>query len=479
MSMSKTGLMGRAAALALALAAPGVQAETLKEALAAAYASNPDLTIQRSVVRQLDETVEQASAAGRPTVAGSVSVSQDSNGFATANNDGRSLVAGATLSLPIFTSGRISNNVRAADQRVAAGRQDLLTTENQVFLNVTAAYMDVLRDQSVVELNQNQVRVLEEQLRASRDRFEVGDLTRTDVAQSEARLAIARANLAAAQGQLQFSREAYRRQVGRAPGSLEPPPPLPTLPGTPGQAVDLAVANNPALKAARAIEQAARYDVAAQRAGNLPSVSGSTSVRQTDRLGTNVVIPGLVNTPENFGATTFGVTMSVPLFQAGQVSSRVRQAQARQSQALEQIASTERLVVANARNAYEALVTARATIESAQAAVTANELALEGNRQENLVGSRTILDVLDAEQELLNARVSLVRARRDEYVASFQLLAATGQARSDVLELPVERYDPEANYKRVRHSWWDWRDAPKPKAVAPGPDLSDVPGRSN
>jgi outer membrane protein len=462
----KRALLLSAAVAVLAAATP-LRAETLFEALAAAYETNPDLNAQRAIQRQLDAGVAAAASEGRPSISGTVSAQQNSENTGSFDNDGRQLTAQGTLGMPLFAGGRIRNSIRAADRRVDAGRQDLRSVENDVFVDTVAAYLDVLRDQSVVELNEGQVRVLTEQLRASRDRFEVGDLTRTDVAQSEARLATAQANLRAARGQLIFSREGYRRIVGRAPGTLEPPPPLPTLPGTAEQAVDQAIADNPALKSAKLAERAASYDVKVARGANLPTVSASTGVRYTDALGTGnagVAIPGQFQIRDNDTAQTTGISMTVPLYEAGGTAARIRQAQAAQSRALEQSIGVERIVVANARNAFESVATSRAVIESAEVAVRANTLALEGTRQENAVGSRTILDVLDAEQELLNSRVSLVRAQRDAYVAGFQLLAALGRAEADDLGLGVTAYDPTVNYRRVRNSWFDWGAGEKVKA---------------
>lgn len=463
----KFDLLIRAGALAL-LAATPLRAETLQDALAAAYTTNPDLTSQRAAVRALDESVEIAAAQGRPFVSGTAGVQQAFDSIGR-GDDGRALTATANLNLPLFQGGRVRNGVRAADRRVEAGRETLRAVENAVLTGVVTAYLDVQRDQAVVQLNQNQVRVLEEQLRASRDRFEVGDLTRTDVAQSEARLATAQSNLTAARAQLTASQESYRRVVGRAPGSLAAPPPLPPLPGTAEQAVDQAVAENPSLQAARLNERASAYDVGVARAGRLPSITGSTGVRYEDALGSagdNFNLPPGNRIDGNDTSQTVGVSATIPLYQAGAVSAQIRQAQARRSQALEQVIVAERNVVANARNAYEGVVTSRAVIESAEVAVRANELALEGTRQENLVGSRTILDVLDAEQELLNARVTLVRARRDNYVAGFTLLSTIGRADAEDLGLAVERYDPAESYRRTRGTWSDWSSGPDPKPVA-------------
>lgn len=468
--------LGRSAVVALIAAMPlaNAAAETLQEALVDAYSNNPDLTSQRAAVRALDESVALVAAGGRPNISTTVGITQNFDSVG-GGDDGRALVASGNLNVPLFSGGRVRNGVRAADERVGAGRQTLRAVENTILTGTVTAYLDVQRDAAVVDLNRNQVKVLQEQLRASRDRFEVGDLTRTDVAQSEARLANAQSNLSLAEAQLTASQENYRRVVGHGPGVLAPPPPLPPLPGTAEQAVDQAVADNPSLQAARRAERATGYDVRVARANRLPSVTATTGVRYTNALnslsagGVGVDPNGnpIIITQDNVDTSqTIGLNATVPLFQGGLVSAQVRQAQARQSQALEQIAVAERNAVASARNAYEGYVSSNAVIQSAQVAVNANALALEGTRQENMVGSRNILDVLNAEQELLNSRVTLVRAQRDAYVAGFTLLSAVGRADAEDLGLPVQRYDPEANYKRVRNSWSDWSSDPAPQPVA-------------
>lgn len=443
----------RAAVAALLATTPlgAASAETLQEALASAYLTNPELTAQRAAQRALDETVSQGNAAFRPTLGSAANFNQDFIEPGDFTDDGRQFTASVRLNQPVYAGGRNIANVRGADQRVFAGRQNLRSTENRVLLSTVTAYADVLRDQRLVDLTTNQVRVLEEQLRASSDRFDVGDVTRTDVAQSEARLANARSQRIGALGRLTASREAYRRIVGRAPADLVFPPPLPPLPGTVEQAVDIAAAEAPPLLAARFQEAAARYDVRVQQAGRLPTLSASTDI------GYQNVSLGSSNANQGFTVTDFsqsaGAILTVPFYQGGAVSSRIREAQARRSQAMENIAIAERQVAENVRNAWEQIETARATIQAAEVAVRANELAVEGTRQENLVGSRNILDVLNAQQELLLAQVNLVTARRDEYVAGYALLAAMGRAEAGPLQLPVETYDPAVYYKSVRNKW--------------------------
>jgi TolC family type I secretion outer membrane protein len=320
------------------------------------------------------------------------------------------------------------------------------------------------RDRAIVELNNNQVRVLTTNLEATRDRFQIGDITRTDVAQSEARLSLARAALATAQGRLSATEENYRRIIGRRPDALQPPPPLPPLPTSPDQAVQIALANNPDLIAITRQADAAGFDVRTARAGRLPTVSAVASGDYSKTIGNNDFALGGASSGT---ATTVGVSGRIPIYQGGLPAARIRQAQALEGQTLELRIATERAVVSNTRSAFATYQAAQNAIASSQVAVSANELALEGARAENSVGTRTILDVLNAEQELVNAQVQLVTARRDAYVAGFQLLNAMGQAEADDLGLeggPL--YDPLGNYRSVAGNWNDWAGEPRANPVA-------------
>jgi len=251
------------------------------------------------------------------------------------------------------------------------------------------------------------------------------------------------------------------------PGDLQPPPPLPTLPGTPEQAVDTALANNPDVAAINEQIRAAGLDVAVARAGRLPTVSAITNGTYVNYLGSadkQFGVPGVANTQTSAGV---GVQARVPLYQGGFVGARVRQSQAVQSQLIEQGIGVERSVVADARAAFARYQAALKAIDSNQRAVEANTLALEGTRAEQSVGTRNVLDVLNAEQELLNSQVDLVSARRDAYVAGFALLNAMGRAEMQDLNLEgAVLYDPVANYKRVAGRASDWGDDPTPKPVA-------------
>ena len=454
--------------------------ETLREGLAKTYVANPTIMAQRAQLRGLDEDVALARSQGRPQISATAGVNQDVLTRNIAGSNGRNFTAGADVSLPLFAGGRVRNAVRAANTRVEAGRADLRATEGDIFTEAVAAYMDVIRDRSIVQLNQNQVRVLETNLQATRDRFEVGDLTRTDVAQSEARLAIARSNLAIAEGRLETSEENFQRVIGDVPGDLQPPPPLPPLPTTGEQAAEIALANNADLVAIAARARAAGFDVASARGERLPTLSAVSSTRYSNALGTADEQAGQPDgtLPNTTTSTGVGLTMSVPLYQGGAAGARVRRAQAFRSELLEQAIATERLVVANARAAFATYQAALEAIESNTIAVAANELALEGTRAEQTVGTRNVLDVLNAEQELLNSQVLLVTARRDAYVAGFQLLNTMGQAEAEDLNLDAgPLYDPLVHYNRYSDSWSDWNDGPRvvpastrtvdPNAVSP------------
>lgn len=475
------GVLLAAVAGSALLLSGAARADSLQQALVQTYSSNPTLTGQRANLRTLDEGVAIARAQGRPQLSATAGFNQDLT--RTGGGNGHNVSAGIDLSYPLFAGGRVRNSIGAANARVDAGRANLRATEGDVFTEAVGAYMDVIRDRSIVALNENQVKVLETNLQASRDRFEVGDLTRTDVAQSEARLSLARSSLATVRGQQTASEENYRRVIGALPGDLDPPPPLPPLPGTPGQAVDIALANNADLVSINQQIRAAGLDVSVARADRLPTVSAITNGTFVNYLGSaerQFGVPGVANTQTSGGV---GVQARVPIYQGGLVGARVRQSQAIQGQLLEQGIAVERSVVARARSAFSTYQAARLAIQSNQTAVEANTLALEGTRAEQSVGTRNVLDVLNAEQELLNSQVALVTARRDAYVAGFALLNAMGRAEMRELNLDGGTlYNPVANYDRVSRRASDWNDDPAPQPVATrtvGPPDDNAPADAN
>lgn len=435
-------------------AVPGLGwAESLEDALVAAYNTNPTLLAERANLRATDETVAQAVSGWRPNVvvngqygiqSGKSKSVFDTGGITTVTtrNEGtHPLSAQVEITQPIFTGLRPFNDFRSGRSQVRAGRETLKNTEQQVFLAVVQAYADVLRDQEVVALSQNNVRVLDRQLEAANDRFRVGEITRTDVAQAEARRAAARSNLTQSEAQLTQSRAAYERAVGQLPGTLDPLPALPSLPASEDEALALAMGANPSVEAARHAEDASRFSVYSAQGELLPrfDVRGELSTAEDGSTQ-----GGQVATE----AVTFRGVM--PLYQAGAVYSRIRQAKQINSRDRIRIAEAERQVSEAVANAWEGLRSAQATIRSSEEQVRANEIAFDGVQQEALVGSRTTLDVLDAEQELLDSRVALVSARRNEHVAAFELLSVVGALTAGGLGLPVDVYDAEENYKDVR-----------------------------
>jgi outer membrane protein len=449
--------------LATALSATNpVSAGTLREALQKAYATNPTLTGARAQQRANDENAPIQRSRGLPGLdaTGSFTDNLERN---NALSPARQATVGLSLSVPIYQGGAVKNSIRGADARIEAGRANLRDTEASLFSQVVGAYMDVIRDQAIVQLQRANLGVLTVNLEATKDRFQVGDLTRTDVAQSQARLALAKSQYETAQAQLINSREQYIRLVGEPANNLEPPPPLPNLPTNPQVAVTTALDNNPGLLAATRQRDASRFDVGVARAGRLPRVSAIGSANYVDYLGT---LSGGVGGQTSRSAAA-GVQASIPLFQGGLPSAQIRQAQGRESQSIEVVTEVERGVVAQTRAAYASYQASNEVIVSSQSAVDANTLSLEGVRAENSVGNRTILDILNAEQELLNSQVQLVSARRNSYVSGFSLLAAMGQAEARDLGLDGGAlYDPVVNYNRVKNNIWDWNDDPKPAPVA-------------
>lgn len=426
------------------------QAESLKEAMAAAYLYNPALQAQRASLRALDETINQAKSGWRPSIVGSGRYGyRHSESFATFSSSGDTNPRSLTLEVrqPIFKSMQTVNSTSEARNRVNAAREQLMSVEQQVFLDSVTAYMGVLRDLSVLELTINNVSVLKRQLEASEDRFRVGEITRTDVAQSKARLSRAISEKIRSEATLAASRAAYRKTVGNASTGLKWPKNLPPMPASEEAALEIAQSSNPRLRAALYTEKAAKYNVKKQYGSLGPQVE---------------VVARLSKSWENFSATDRSTTrevlaqMSMPLYQSGSVSSNIRQSRQIENQRRLEAVSVEREVVELVRNSWEGYREATARIASSEDQVMANDIALEGVRQESEVGSRTTLDVLDAEQELLDSRVSLVRAQRDQSVAAFTLLSSIGRLTAEDLRLDVTRYDPNRNTKNVENKLFGW-----------------------
>jgi TolC family type I secretion outer membrane protein len=449
------------AALApVAIGSPAAVAETLNDALALTYLNNPTLLAQRAQLRATDEGVPQALSGWRPTVTASGSLSEEYSksvgAFSAGAGDSFAKSVGITLEQPLFRGFRTTAGTQQADNLVRAGRADLVATEQQVLLESVTAYMNVLRDQAVVELTINNEQVLRRELEATSDRFEVGEVTRTDVAQAESRLARAIADRIDAEGNLEISRADYVQVIGAAPGALDQPAPYAALPADLFEIKTLAGVNNPTVMAALAREAAARDAVQLVTGELLPSISLDGSYRYSDD-------PSFSTTLSESGS--IGATLTIPIYQAGAVTSRVREAKQLVSQRRMEIADAKRQAVEAATQAWEVLVTSRAQVTAFEEESRSTRIALEGVQEESQAGLRTVLDVLDAEQEYLDARVNLVGARRDEVVASYALLSTLGNLTALVLELDVPLYDPVAHYDDVRGTFWGLGDDPEPIPV--------------
>ena len=450
------------AAAALILWSGPAQGQSLLDAMTSAYDSNPTLQAARAELRSVNEGVPQALSNWRPEVTVTASggrqyIDQDSTSsrgdqFTTPREGALSVVQ------PLYRGGRTVAATESAENDVEAQRATLTSVEQDVLLAAVTAYMDVWRDQAVLQLNINNERVIQRQLEATQDRFAVGEVTRTDVAQSETRLATATADRIAAQGSLTASRAVYEEVVGQRPGTLQAPPrQYEGLPGSVEDALAAARSGNPDILASSFAEKAAQGDVQEVTGELLPTIQ----------------LRGTASTAEDTNqrdATTdraqILVELSVPIFQQGAVASRVREAKQVSSQRRLELLEDQRRIEQETVSAWEGLQTAQAQIVSFESGVRSAEIALEGVRQENLVGARTILDILDAEQELLDAQVNLVGSQRDEVVAAFAVLAAVGRLTARDLALPVRLYDPEADYRKVRNRWFGL-DAPNaPNAPA-------------
>lgn len=452
--------IGRACCLGLFLGAAWslsvmpAAAQTLEESLATAYDSNPTLLSERASLRATNEAVPQALSGWRPNVIVGAQVGKqrtDSSGvFDSGVQNTTPREVGVTVTQFLYRGGRTEASTAQAEAEVLAARSNLINTEQAVLFNGVTSYMNVWRDQSILELTINNEAVLARQLEASRDRFEVGEITRTDVAQSESRLARATAERIAAEGALSASRAVFQEVIGIYPGELAQPPLLEEIPDNQDAIVEASLASNPSVLATEFFEKAAQHQIRVAVGALLPEISlrGDANTSRESSLEDS-----------EQDELRILALIDIPIYQQGLVSSQVRE--------FKQIASEARLDVDEARrnakqssiSSWEALVTAQAQIKSLESEVDSQRIALDGVRQENAVGARTVLDVLDAEQDLLDAEVNLVEARRNDHVARYAVLQAMGLLTARYLGLPVEIYDPVEDYEAVRDSWFGL-DAP-------------------
>ncbi|MDJ0945211.1 MAG: TolC family outer membrane protein [Kiloniellales bacterium] len=434
-------------ALALAAWSGPARALTLEEALSAAYEENPTLRAARAQLRSVNEQVPQELSNWRPTVTVNTTVGQEyvDSDNSEEQNSTTPFDAEVVVQQPLYRGGRTVAGTRRAENDIRAERQRLRSTEQDVLFDAVASYMDVWRDEAVLRLTINNEQVLTRQLEASRDRFSVGEITRTDVAQSEARLAQATADRIQAEGNLAATRAVFREVIGLEPVSLARPPTLEDIPSNLNDIVGQARVENPDVQAAEFAERSARDEVRVRIGELLPSVALEGSLSRSEDLD---------GSDFERDQAQILAQVTVPLYQSGFVYSRVREAKQVVGQRRLEIDEARRRAEQEAVSAWERLTTARAQIESFTSQVRSNEIALEGVRQENAVGARTILDILDAEQELLDSQVELVRSERDEVVASYDVLSAVGRLTATEIALPVEIYDAESDYGTVKDRWF-------------------------
>ena len=455
---SRSALLGSSLVLAaLLLPAGAARAQSLQEALAQTYASNPTLQAARAQLRVVDENVPQALAGWRPTVTlggtagyvegnvrSRVGDGQGGQIISTGRTARDTLALTATASQPLYRGGRTVASTKRAENQVMAQRARLLATEQQVLSDAVNAYVNVIRFQEEVRLNINNVQVLQRQLDATNERFRVGEITRTDVAQAESRLAASRSARENAEGQLQIARTTFARVTGIAPTRLTAPQPLRLPVRTSQEAAQLALVNNPAIIAALFDEAAARDAIDVQLSTLLPQASlQAQGFRQDNSSADGTRFIG--------GSAT--VTLSVPLYQGGAEYAVVRQARQDAARLRQVVDDTRRQAVQQSAQAWETLVASRAVVEANRSQIRAAEVALDGVQREAVVGSRTTLDVLNAEQELLDARVTLVRALANVVTGSYSMAAAVGRLTAQDLNLPVALYDMTAYYREVRNRW--------------------------
>ena len=451
---SSTLKLALLAAIAGSLMVHGASAQSIEETLAAAYRTNPLLQAERARQRATDETIAQALANWRPSVTVSSDIGRARDWTSTTDTIRKTVTeverlrSPATVSgvvrQPLYRGGRTVAETSRAENNIQRGRALLQGVEQQVLLDAATAYLNLLRDTAVLDLNINNEQVLTKQLAATRDRFQVGEVTRTDVAQAEARIARARADRIQAEGNLTSTRANYRRVVGEAPGKIQPARLPPNLPASEATAVQR-ISENPAVLAAVFNEKAARDNVDVIAGELLPTVNLQGTLSRAEETQTRGV---------DRDSASVQLTFAVPLYQQGLVEARIREAKQTAGQRRIEMEDARRKATEDTTRSWEALNTARARMTAIQAQVRAAEIALEGVIQESRVGSRTVLDVLDAEQELLNAKVQLVQSQRDEVVAAYQLTSATGQLTALKLGLEVELYDPTRNYAETRGRWW-------------------------
>ena len=458
--MSGVNVVTGAAAAVLLVAYMGLApalGDTIEAALVRAYQNNPQLNAQRAIVRSTDENVPQALSGYRPKVAVTASAgyqytdAQSTAFGSTIDFHGAQATAsaGGTVSQTLYNGNQTANKTRAAESQVSGAREGLRVLEQTVLLTGATIYMDYLRDAAILEVQRSNTRVLEQTLKQTQDRFNVGEVTRTDVAQSEAQLAAGKTQQLTAEANLTTTRANFRRIIGNEPAALAPGSPVDRfLPKTLPTAVELSLIENPNVTAAMFGIDVSYLQVKVNEGALLPTVTALASIQEAYQPA--------ITTPRQF-LTSAIAQFNVPLYQGGAEYSLIRQSKETLAQQRLNLALTRDQTRANTVTAWGQLVAGKAQVASAQSQVTASEIALNGVREEAKAGQRTTLDILNAQQALVNARVALVTAQHDRVVASYAVLSAVGRLSPQVLRLATSVYDPSVHYHQVRDSWYGVR----------------------
>lgn len=420
------------------------QAASLSDALIASYKNNPSLKAERSNLKATDENASQAFSGFLPTASFTKERGRESGHFGT-RPEAATLTDNETfqLSQPLFKGGETISQVHRANNLIKAARYTLQLREQQVLLDAVTAYMDVVRDEKVLKISKNNEEVLQKHLQATQERFELGEVTRTDVAQSEARLSRATSDRILAEGQLEASRATYKRVILENPVAVSSPKNIPDVPNNLDKVLSVAFKQSPALLKSTFDEKTAKNEVGIFTARLLPDASLNVTSRRD--------AGGISFAGSELDSDAVTVRVTVPLYQSGAEYSRIRQAKQTESARRYDVDNTRNTVRENAIRAWQQLQVTNATIKSSESTVRAAKVALDGVQQEADVGSRTTLDVLDAEQELFVAKTDLVRAKHNQVVATYSLLGAMGQLTASSLGLKVETYDPVKHYEAVRY----------------------------
>ena len=436
----------------LGLTPHGVSAETLESVLASTYKSNPEINAERQKLRAIDEEETRARSGYRPKLNFNADItSRRVDSDPSQPSDGRRRDGGYTVSLtqPIFRGLRTINSIRKADADIYAGRENLRVVEQTIFLNAVTAYVNVIRDRAVLRLRRNNVSVLTQQKQATLDRFQVGEVTKTDVAQSKARFSGAVSELNFAQANLKASRAVFEEIIGHNPNGLKAPRAIVKyLPRSLKSSIKRGMNEHPRILSATYREMSATHTVHVIRGELLPEINFEGSFQDRFHPATNV---------DRVSTTTVRGTFKMPLYAGGEITARVRQAKHVVLQRRQDLRTAQRRVRADAIASWGRVVSTKAKMIADMSQVSANRTALDGVREEEKVGQRTVLNVLDAQQELLNSQVTLAITRRDLLVARYSLLAATGRLSVVELGIGTGYYDPKEHYGHVRRKWYGTR----------------------